>query len=247
VVLAATPHLLRKERAVRVGQPSVSEVLTILFAVYSGLVAARNIPVAAVLLALVVGPLVPQFARGFSERMAGVETQLRGHVWAVVAVVVSFLVAVSGGRMGAAQLMDAHFDAARMPVGAVDYLERQRNDSPIFSPDYWGGYLIYRFCQHPGAEARVVVDDRHDLYGENFLKEYLKVMHVEEGWKDSFLNGRRVGWLVLPRDGALANALVGDSQWKPVYRDDVAVVFRNESKADQQGAGWFRRTRPLRD
>jgi hypothetical protein len=182
------------------------------------------------LLALVMGPLVPGFAAGFSERMAAVETGLRGHVWVIAAMVVTFLVAVNGGRVGSARLMDAHFGAERMPVGAVDFLEKQGGDSPIFSPDYWGGYLIYRLWQHPGAEARVVVDDRHDLYGENFLKEYLKVMHVEDGWKDSLLNGRRVEWLVLPRNGALTNALIGDSEWKEVYRDDTAVVFGNRTR-----------------
>jgi hypothetical protein len=129
--------------------------------------------------------------------------------------------------------MDAHFDPKRMPVEAVNYIEKQGTEGPIFSPDYWGGYLIYRFCLHPNAEARVMVDDRHDLYGEMVLKEYLKVMHVEEGWNYSFLNGRRVEWVVLPRNGTLANALIADSQWKRVYKDDVSVVFMNESKANQ--------------
>ena len=42
---------------------------------------------------------------------------------------------------------------------------------PIFCPDLWGGYLIYRL--YPQTE--VLVDDRHDLYGDQFFKDYLKV------------------------------------------------------------------------
>ena len=89
-----------------------------LFAVYAGLYAARNIPVSGILLAMVVGPWLSDVAvaRGFSERMSAVESGLRGHAWIVAAVGVTFLIAVNGGRVGANQLIDAHFDAARMPV-----------------------------------------------------------------------------------------------------------------------------------
>ncbi|HEV2688066.1 MAG TPA: hypothetical protein VGV35_05915, partial [Bryobacteraceae bacterium] len=61
----------------------MSEGLTVLLAVYAGLYASRNIPVSSVLLVMVVGPLVPAagVARGFFQRMAAVETGLRGHVW----------------------------------------------------------------------------------------------------------------------------------------------------------------------
>jgi hypothetical protein len=226
LLLIATAVLAVRGRELR-----MSEGLTVLFAVYAGLYASRNIPVSSILLVMVVGPLVPapEFIRRFSQRMSGVEVGLRGHVWPILAVVVTLVIAANGGRVGSNLVMDAHFDPKRMPVEAVNYLEKYDVKGPVLSPDYWGGYLIYRM--YPAA--RVVVDDRHDLYGEEFLKEYLKVMRVEEGWKDSFLNGRRIEWLVLPRNGALANALIGDWQWKPVYRDDTAVLFRNESKANQ--------------
>jgi hypothetical protein len=228
------PTLRRKERAVRVGQPRLSEVLIILFAVYAGLYAARNIPVSGILLAMVVGPWLSDVpvARGFSERMSAIERELRGHVWVLAAVVVAFLIVVNGGRVGGNEVMDAHFDAARMPVGAVDFLLQRKSDGPIFSPDYWGGYLIYRMNRSADAAPRAVVDDRHDLYGEEFLKGYLKVIHVEEGWRNSFFYGQ-AGFLVFPRNAALTNALIGDSRWREIYRDETAVVFENQSRADQ--------------
>ncbi|HTW56676.1 MAG TPA: hypothetical protein VMD99_00955 [Terriglobales bacterium] len=211
----------------------LSAGLTVLFAVYAGLYAARNIPVAAVLLAMVVGPMLPGFAPGFSERMGAIESGLRGHTWAMAAVALTFLIAWNGGRVGAKQVMAAHFDPARMPVGAVNFLERRGTDGPIFSPDYWGGYLIYRLNRTPGMPARVVVDDRHDLYGEQFLKQYLKIWHVEEQWRYGWMAGRQLGFLVLPRNAALTNALCGDPVWKEIYRDDTAVVFENGSVSNQ--------------
>jgi hypothetical protein len=222
-VLAWKIPTQRKSRCVEHPQElRVSEVLTVLFAVYAGLYASRNIPVAAILLAMVVGPRVNDFSllRGFSERMAAIETGLRGHLWPAIVVVIAFLIAVNSGRVGASQIIDAHFDPARMPAGAVNFLEKQKLSGPVLSPDYWGGYLIYRFYPEP----RVVVDDRHDLYGDDFFKSYLKMWRVEEGWK-TFLQEHPVRSLILPRDAALTNALIGDAAWKEVYRDDTAVVL----------------------
>jgi hypothetical protein len=200
----------------------VSEGLTILFAVYAGLYASRNIPVSAILLVMVVGPLVPAsgIARGFLQRMSAVETSLHGHVWPVLAAVVTLAIAANGGRVGSSILMDAHFDPKRMPVEAVNYLERNSVKSPVLSPDSWGGYLIYR--SYP--RVRVVVDDRHDLYGAEFFQSYLKMMQVERGWED-FLETHKASCVLLPRDAALANILAGTKGWKTIYADDVAIAF----------------------
>ncbi len=70
----------------------------------------------------------------------------------------------------------------------------------------------------------MVVDDRHDLYGEEFFKSYLKMMHVEPHW-DQFLREHEASCLVLPRDAALASILEQTPGWKVVHEDDVAIVF----------------------
>jgi hypothetical protein len=205
----------------------MSELLTLLFAVYAGLYASRNIPVSAILLVVIIGPhILPNGftrgdARGFFHRMAVVEAGMRGHLWPLVAIVATFAIAANGGRVGSNRLMDAHFDARRMPVGAVDYLEAHQIQGvalgPVLSPDYWGGYLIYRHIP-------VVVDDRHDFYGEDFLKSYLKMMHVEGNWQE-FLQTHDAACVLLPRDSALANVLMETQGWKRIYSDDVAVAF----------------------
>jgi hypothetical protein len=230
VVMAGKIPTLRTPR--RVGHPRLSLILTVLFAVYAGLYAARNIPVSSVLLAMVVGPRLGRFADGLSERMAAVEMRMRGHAWPIIVVIFTFGIAMNGGRVGSDQIMDARFDAKRMPVRAVDYIEKSGVQGPILSPDYWGGYLIYRLNRYPGSAPRVVVDDRHDLYGEKFLKSYLKMMHVERGWEE-FLRDHPVSCVLLPRDGALANVLLKIPEWKAVYQDEVAVVFENQSEAIQ--------------
>jgi hypothetical protein len=216
--LAARGHELR-----------MSQGLTVLFAVYAGLYASRNIPVASILLGMVVGPLVRRSVRttdpagGFFQRMFAFEGGMRGHLWVIVAVVVTLATAASGGRVGSGMWMDAHFDPERMPVEAVNYLEKQQVQGPMLSPDYWGGYLIYRLY----PKSLVVVDDRHDLYGEEFFKSYLKMIHVEPGWEE-FLRSHEASCVLLPRQSALADRLRVGGGWKKIYADDVAIAFVRE-------------------
>jgi len=100
---------------------------------------------------------------------------------------------------------------------------------PVLSPDYWGGYLIYRLY----PKQRVVVDDRHDFYGDEFFKSYLKMVHVELGWEE-FLLEHEVSCLLLPRNAALTNTLLETRDWKPIYTDEVAIAFVRSSSADRE-------------
>jgi hypothetical protein len=207
--------------AIRGRELRMSQGLTVLFAVYAGLFASRNIPASSILLVLVVGPLVPLgLTRGFFQRMSGIEAGLRGHLWPFVAVIGTFLIVANGGRVGSGLWIDGHFDPKRMPVEAVNHLEKLGVKGPVLSPDSWGGYLIYRLY----PKARVVVDDRHDLYGEEFFKSYLKLVYVEPGW-DEFLRTHETACVLMPRASALADRLAVTGGWKEIYADDVAIAF----------------------
>jgi hypothetical protein len=200
----------------------MSGLLVVLFAVYSGLYAARNIPISSLLLVMIAGPLLSpeKSSEGFFGRMAKLQSSLRGHAWPVITVILTFAVAMNGGRIGAATLMEAHFNPNRMPVAAVNYIEAQDLGGPALSTDSWGGYLIYQLY----PREKVVVDDRHDLYGAQFFKSYLKMLRLEPGWQD-FLEQHEAGCLVLPRDAAITNVLLATTTWKPAYKDELAVVF----------------------
>jgi hypothetical protein len=222
---------------VRVSQVRVSQALVVLFAVFSGLYSSRNIPVSALLLILVIGPWLSEAmeqladrsiagrwpglaSMQFLQRMKAIELSLKGHIWPIAAIVLTCWIAAHGGKLGANPVMDAHFDGKRFPVTAVNYLETQGVQGPLVSPDDWGGYLIYRLY----PRVRMVVDDRHDFYGEEFLKSYLKMVRVEPGWQD-FLQQHASRCVLVPRDSALANILAETSGWKAIYSDDVAVAF----------------------
>jgi hypothetical protein len=231
--------------AVAPGKMGLSRLLTVLFAIYAGLYAARNIPGSAILLGLIVAPLLSVWLRGiaserelasgvrwlamridtFAGRMAALDGTLRGHVWPALVIAMGLWVCGHGGYLGATSVMDAHFDAARFPVAAVDFLQRSGAREPVFCPDRWGGYVIYRLY----PQARVAVDDRHDFYGTEFLKRYLKIVHGEPGWEND-LDGLDAGWVLVPAHSTVASLLEETHRWDVVYRDEVAVVFRNPSR-----------------
>ncbi|HET7442225.1 MAG TPA: hypothetical protein VFJ47_13055 [Terriglobales bacterium] len=221
----------------------LSHLLLILFAISSALYAARNVPIASMLVTLTIAPLLSAWIsdsadraelsvrlrtmasrlRSFSDRMAGMESRQRAHLWPALVVLFSLGVCQHQGRLGDRPLMNAQFDGKRFPVAATDLLRARHIQEPIFSLDSWGGYVIYRLY----PQTRVVVDDRHDLYGEQFLKKYLKVIHVEPDW-EKVLDDWKVNWVLLPANSALSTTLKQTSNWKIVHDDGVGIVFQRE-------------------
>jgi hypothetical protein len=201
----------------------VSEILLAAFAIDAGLYASRNLPIASILLVLVAGPILPRLRRiaHFADRMSAVDSRLRGHLWCIAVLFSVFALDLNGGRLSGKLLADAHFDPIRMPVGALNYLEKNGISEPILTPDYWGGYVMYRLY----PSTKVVIDDRHDLYGVQILASYLKMIHLQPGW-DAFLRDSQTSCLVMPTDAAITAMLNQTPGWKSVYSDSVSSVFR---------------------
>jgi hypothetical protein len=235
LVIALITLALSRER------PRVSQLLVIIFSAWSGLYSWRNLPVSSLLLMLVAGPILSGAFAGakmdpvaasraravvlrwerFSFRMKNIELALKGHLWPLTGVVFLLWICLHGGKLGPAEAMTAHFPASRFPVQAVDFMARNKVGGPVFSPDEWGGYLIYKLY----PQMKVVVDDRHDLYGEEFLKQYLKLIRVEPGWQ-LILKELRPNAILIRSQSPLAGALSESREWKLIYRDKVGALFQ---------------------
>jgi hypothetical protein len=228
------------------GKLRLSRVLVVLLAAYAGFYSSRNLPVSSMLLVLVAGPLLwenftalankpgawrwmrKRTARisEFSDRMGAQEMQLRGHLWPVVSVAFAFAICLQGGWLGSRHLIHAQFDPKKVPVEAVSFLQKespakQPSMEPVFSTDAWGGYLIYRMY----PERKVVVDDRHDLYGSGRIRQYLILTQAAPGWQN-VLQEWKIRTALLPTGSTLANLLRELPQdWRVAYEDKVAVVF----------------------
>ncbi len=226
-------------------KPRLSELLVILFAAAGGLYASRNLPVSSLLLTLTVAPILSFAVAGaranadlaawlrnllsrgesFASRMTRMETSMRGHLWPGAVVLLGLVICLHGGKLGSRRLLDAHFSATRFPVQATDRIVQIGLREPVFCPDYWGGYLIYRLY----PQDKVVVDDRHDLYGEPFFKNYLKAVLVEPGW-EQVLKDDHANWVLVPAESTLANILRQTPPWSTVYEDRMAVLFHRNAE-----------------
>jgi hypothetical protein len=230
------------------GKMRVSHWLIVLLSAWMGVYAVRNLPVSAMLLALIAGPNLWESVGGLAERpgawgalrrgaawlsefaaRAGMQdSQLRGHLWPALGVIAALAICLNGGRVGSQHVIQNEFDANHLPAGAVDYLEQEQSTEPVFGLDQWGGYLIYRLY----PRRKVVIDDRHDLYGSDRFREYLILIQCEPGWKD-VLERWRIQTLVLPAGSPLANLLNQvPRQWQTVYQDNSAVVIERQSAGD---------------
>jgi hypothetical protein len=221
-----------------------ARLLVILLAAYSGLYASRNLPVSSILLTLIVAPMLSEtFAAGvrndgiarwlrsgisrlqsFGARMEKLELDFRGHVWLVIVLVLGVWACMHGGRLGSVQLLSADFDDKRFPAEAVQAIIQNDIRGPIFCPDQWGGYLIYKLY----PRTKVLVDDRHDLYGDQFFKDYLKIIYLQPDWR-KILDARHVDWILVQKDSSLATTLELTSGWKLIHADSTAVLFHRET------------------
>jgi hypothetical protein len=222
----------------------LSHWLVVVSMVWLGFYSVRNVPVSAMLLALIVGPALWDSVTGlaergeawtpvrrsaawlasFSARARMQEFQLRGHLWPALAVVAALAVCLNGGRVGSQVIIHKEFDAEHFPSRAVDYLLREQSTAPVFIPDQWGGYFIYRLY----PKRLVLIDDRHDLYGSDRFREYLILTQGEPAWKD-VLAKWRIQTVVQERDSTLASLLKQlPQEWATVYEDKSAVVMERK-------------------
>jgi hypothetical protein len=222
LLLATLVVMVARAREVR-----PSQLLVALFATYSGLYAARAIPTSALLLSMVLGPLVKAGPSRLARELREMELRQRGHLWAIAAVTATAAIALHGGRFAGFPVMNARFDPHHMPVAAVEFIKTSTITEPIFAPDAWGGYLIYEL--YPARH--VVLDDRFDLFGDTFMKSYMRTMAVQRGW-EQLLHASAPACIVLRPDDALTNILKATREWKTVYSDDVAVVLVPARRGD---------------
>jgi hypothetical protein len=90
----------------------------------------------------------------------------------------------------------------------------------MFNNDEIGDYVIY--CLYP--RYKVFIDGRSDMYGAPILKEYLKVVHIESGWKD-VLAKYDINYIFFYTNSVLVRHLLTDAGWRGIYSDNVASIF----------------------
>jgi hypothetical protein len=138
-------------------------------------------------------------------------------LWIVLCLaVVLFTLSVPNGFVPHTTLSPESF-----PIKAVEFL-RVHPDAvhgEMFNDYDWGGYLMLAM-----PERKAFIDGRNDIYGEELLREYLRIVSVHPKWEE-VIEKYGVGWVIVPSNKALATYLALRSDWKPVYIDSAAAIF----------------------
>jgi len=112
------------------------------------------------------------------------------------------------------------YDTKRYPADALKFLGGAGIRNRIFTDDEWGDYLLYTL--YP---TKVFIDGRSDMYGDKFCEEYIELMGVKYDWQQT-LDKYSVDTVLLSTKAPLAGALKESHNWRVVYDDGVAIVFR---------------------
>jgi hypothetical protein len=218
-------------------QRRFTESLLLLLFAHAGLLAARNIP----LFAIVSTPLVaaaitawlerlPRFevaawlrraGARFNELAAQTDATDRIPRWHLVSATGFVFVAAVLFAQNPPKQFRSEYDPKSYPADAIEVL-RHDPSARVFTHDEWGDYLIWRLY----PTAKVFVDGRSDFYGDDFENQYIDVLNVKNDWQQ-ILDGFGVNTILLPPSAPLAGVLKENSRWRAVYDDGVALIFRS--------------------
>ncbi len=109
----------------------------------------------------------------------------------------------------------------RFPVELAQFLNETPPSGPMFNSYNWGGYLMFAAPHVP-----VYVDGRTDLYDDAFLRRYLKIVFIREGWREA-LDEQQVGFVAIEANSVLAEMLrtMPDVWQERLFDDDRSALF----------------------
>jgi hypothetical protein len=113
------------------------------------------------------------------------------------------------------------------PVGAMDYMAEQGLVGNVFHPQMYGDYLIWRLW----PQQRSFFDGRVHLFDDSFVREY--ILTFQDAQWESRIAKYQIEFLLLPKDDPNSNYMIedarGSTNWKPLYEDEVSVLFERQS------------------
>ncbi len=106
------------------------------------------------------------------------------------------------------------------PGAGADYVRQHLAGQRMFNDYNSGGYLIYKL----NPDVPVFVDGRTDFYGNDLLKDYLRIDRAQPGW-DELLTEYGVEVVLIDKELPLAKAIADDARWQQRFAGDTEVVY----------------------
>lgn len=211
-----------------------TDLVTVALFAYSALLAGRNIApfalVTAPVLSRHVAPILTRL--GWTARVHRLPRPGPGR--AVVHLLLVAAVLAIAGVKAYRTLQPEQVEASLRkdyPVGAIEWIREHHPPGEMFNPYNWGGYLIWSLW----PEYRVFVDGRTDLYGNDFLHEYLNI-ELGRGSIDEKLLRYNVNLVLTTPGSPLAVRLICAGGWEEAYVDDSAQILLRSDRSALAGS-----------
>jgi hypothetical protein len=212
---------------------NVIEAMLVLLFTHMSLFSARYIPLYAIILSPIIAKridhliltlsdrkLIKRFL-SIADRATVTDSKTKGYLWSLLSVA-ALLIVLFMGRI------EYDFDKKKLPVDAVQFIKKEKITGNMFNNDEFGDYIIYAAW----PEYKVFFDGRSDMYGVARMKEYIKVVRIEQGW-DEVLIKYNISWIIYNANSPLSQFLLERDDWKLIYADKVANIFLRNTPENQ--------------
>jgi hypothetical protein len=113
--------------------------------------------------------------------------------------------------------------AEAVPVEAARWVETNAAEARVFNTYSWGGYLARRL-----PEARIYIDGRSDIYGDEVIQRYAATLNVSTN-PASLLDAAEIDVALLKPDAPLAGWLDKSDDWQRRYEDERSILWMRRS------------------
>lgn len=159
-------------------------------------------------------PLIAKIERS----LVNIDGNIKRSYWSLIAAIAMIFLVLRSPISSALYV----FDAKTFPVGAVEWLKENPQEGHMFNDLNWGGYIEFNLW--PGQKA--FVDSNSDGTGE-ITGDYEKVLTASNGW-ETIMEKYNITWVIIGIDSPLADTLVNEKNWKPLYQDDTTSVLTEQ-------------------
>ena len=211
---------------------TVTELMLILLLTSMSLYSARYIPLCAIVYSPILskyGDILIQQYKGWGSRVLQLRSRAYEEIDASTKGYAMPLIVIAVFAALAMEKIPVRFPEKTASKAAIDFLRTNPIQGNMFNNDEIGDYVIYWLY----PRYKVFMDGRSDMYGEPILKEYVKVAHIEPGWKD-VLAKYDINYIFFYTDSVLVRHLMTDAGWAKIYTDNVASIFLRKTPENEE-------------
>ena len=174
-----------------------------------------------------------RFFKRVSENTAKTDSMVKGHLLSVLSVIFVIYLSLSGK-------LQYSFDREKLPVDAVQFMKKERIIGNMFNNDEFGDYIIYSSW----PEYKVFFDGRSDMYGVERMREYFKIIRVEDSF-EKVLKKYDINMIVFGSESQLSKYLLLGDNWRLIYTDKVANIFLKNTEMNKELIEKYRHVKPI--